>query len=156
MEKKKERNGNMLEIPEVDELITRRLVEIKLWLILQPIFEQCGEDDEYVFNFIDYLCDIFRVSKTIMYDAITRIQSPRLKPTKHELVLYAKYINITIRKVCEIFHMTQRTYYHLVQDIKNDPGKLRLVPKLNLETVEIVDRFLIQLSSMFTPILEVL
>jgi hypothetical protein len=146
----------MLQLPPLDELIARRLTEIKLWLILQPIFEQCGEDDEHVFNFIDYLCNIFKVSKTIMYDAITRIQSPRLKPTRHELVLYTKYINIPIRKICEIFHMSQRNYYHIINELETNPEKIRLVPKLNIETIEIVDRFLVQLSQMFKPILEVL
>lgn len=109
----------IIKLPEPSEQDLKRIEEIKFYIFIMRIVTENRAYDERINNFLESLCDIMNLSKSIIVASALEIMAGPNRPTKFETTIALAHSKVPIRKIYKYTKVHHITYYKIVGEYIN-------------------------------------
>jgi hypothetical protein len=135
---------NLHYLPNPNEDAKKRIIEIQFYIFIQSIIRFFNTTTTQFF--LETLCEILEVKKNIISISASEIIQYKLRPTKLEIAIASRYLEIPFRKVSKYNKTCTKTIYKNLNEYLTH--QIPLTPKFKDDRHETIEEFLKKFNTM--------
>jgi predicted AAA+ superfamily ATPase len=126
----------------------RRLVEIKMYVIIEHIFKVMG-DKTTTYDMLDAICSASDTSIVLIKSVISnmRAANSQIAPSGIEIAVMFYRHNYSVSRICSILDISPNTVYNYLRYVEHREGEY--LPRIKTEYYSQVEKFTKLLGELF-------